>query len=246
MISIQFNCNQKQGMHCSRFSGRTACQTQFCKSILGARHSAWYYATCEMPNGRLLLWTCKQRSGRTACQTQFCNSILGAKHSAWCFANCGMPDFFFEHANKEVEGQLVRPNFANLFGVPNIVLGVLQLVKCQTSSLNMLTKKWKDSLSHQILQIYFRSDWLGARCSAWCFTTCEMYDFFFKHANKEVEGQFAVTVYYIVSHWQLSLSVSNSAWCFTTCEMSDFFFKHANKEVEGQFAVAVYYVVSHS
>ena len=69
-----------------------------------------------------------------------------------------MPDFFFEHANKEVEGQLVRPNFANLFWVPNIVLGVLQLVKCQTSSLNMLTKKWKDSLSHQILQIYFRSD----------------------------------------------------------------------------------------
>ena len=151
-------------------------------------------------NVRLLLWTCKQRSGRTACQTQFCKSILGAKHSAWCFATCEMSDFFFEHANKEVEGQLVRPNFANLFWVPNIVLGVLQLMERQTSSLNMLTKKWKDSLSDPILQISFKSDWLGVWHSALCFTTCKMSDFFFKHANKEVEGQFAVDVYYVVSH----------------------------------------------
>ena len=104
-------------------------------------------------------------------QISFRSDWLGVWHSAWCFTTCEMSDFFFEHANKEVEGQLVRPNFANLFWVPNIVLDVLKLMKCQTSSLKMLTKKWKDSLSDPILQISFRSDWLGVWHSAWHLTT---------------------------------------------------------------------------
>ena len=57
--------------------------------------------------------------------------------------------------------------------VPDIVLDVLQHVKCQTSSSNMQVL--------DVLQL--------VKCQT-----------FFKHANKEAKGQFAVSVKYVVSN----------------------------------------------